>query len=387
MGCRVLQVIPAVAPRYGGPSVAVVGIARALAAQGHNVQIVTTDADGRGRLPVQTDVDLLYQGVPIRFFRREFSESFKWSRPLADWLERRVSEFDVVHVHAVFSHSSIAAGRACRAHGVPYIVRPLGTLDPWSLSRHAWRKRLLMELGVRNLLRGAAALHYTSEDEQTLARQALPWLPKGVIVPIGVDDALFGGGEAHALAEPYALFLGRLDAKKGVDLLIRAFHEVVGRRPHDDRLRLVIAGEGDASYTDELRHLAQGGPASNRIEFRGWVDGPERETLLREASLFVLASHQENFGIAVVEAMASGVPVIVTRSVNLAGAIADGHAGWVIERSEPALAAAIIAALENEPERRTRGHNARRAAEQFRWPAIGARLGDLYARLQMRATA
>jgi len=100
-----------------------------------------------------------YAGVPTIFFPRVASESFKWSAPLEAWLRERVSDFDLVHVHAVFSHSSLAAARACRAAHVPYLVRPLGTLDPWSLNHHRLRKQLLFGLGVRRMLAGAAALH------------------------------------------------------------------------------------------------------------------------------------------------------------------------------------------------------------------------------------
>jgi len=179
MSCKVLHVIPALAPRYGGPSAAVVGMCRVLIAGGVPTLIASTDADGRGRLTVSTGQIESYSGVPAIFFPRVASESFKWSAPLEAWLRARVSDFDIVHVHAVFSHSSLAAGRACRAANVPYIVRPLGTLDPWSLNHHRLRKQLLFRFGVRNLLMGAAAMHYTSDEERRLAESVLPWLPKG----------------------------------------------------------------------------------------------------------------------------------------------------------------------------------------------------------------
>src|SRR4051794_2864178 len=105
---------------------------RALRKQGTDVLIATTDADGPSRLAVELGRTIDFQGVPTIFFARQWSERFSYSRPLARWLDRQVANFDAVHIHAVFSHACIAAARACRRHLVPYIVRPLGSLDPWS---------------------------------------------------------------------------------------------------------------------------------------------------------------------------------------------------------------------------------------------------------------
>src|SRR5215471_6750454 len=111
---RVLHVIPAIAPRYGGPSQAILGMCQGLRDRGLAVLIATTDADGRGRLPVPREVEVEYRGARAVFFPRQWSEAFKYSRPLARWLDANVGRFDVVHVHAVFSHACLAAGRAAR---------------------------------------------------------------------------------------------------------------------------------------------------------------------------------------------------------------------------------------------------------------------------------
>jgi glycosyltransferase involved in cell wall biosynthesis len=349
---------------------------RVLIAGGVPTLIASTDADGRGRLTVSTGQIESYSGVPAIFFPRVASESFKWSAPLEAWLRARVSDFDIVHVHAVFSHSSLAAGRACRAANVPYIVRPLGTLDPWSLNHHRLRKQLLFHLGVRSLLTGAAAMHYTSDEERRLAESVLPWLPKGAIVPLGIDDELFvRAGASAGPRERSVLLLSRLDVKKGVDLLIRAFHEAAGQ---DSTWTLEIAGDGDPAYVAELRKLAEAGPAKARIKFHGWVQGEQRVALFRRASLFALPSHQENFGIAVVEAMANGMPVMVSPAVNLANDIQTGGAGWVVPRELPAWRDALRSAMRQPDDLTTRGEHARAVAERFRWSSVGTRLTALY---------
>jgi glycosyltransferase involved in cell wall biosynthesis len=373
----VLHVVPSVAARDGGPSAAVAGMCRALEAQGVPTLVVTTDADGAGRLDVPLNETTTFAGMRVRFFPCQFSERLKYSGPLGAWVRAHVSEFAAVHVHAVFSHASIAAGRASRRAGMPYVVRPLGSIDPWSLSHHPGRKRALMWLGARALLSGASRVHYTADEEQRRAEGALSWLPPGVVIPLGVDDALFANpsGNDRRWQGP-AVVLARLDPKKGIDLAIRAFHQIAGRLP--DR-RLVIAGDGDPEYVRELRGLAEDGPGASRIEFVGWVEGADRLRVLESASVFVLPSAQENFGLSMVEAMAVGTPVVVTRTVDLASRIADERAGWVVNRSVEAVAGALSESLSNPAECRVRGARARRLADNYRWSHVATRLKALYA--------
>ena len=382
---RVLQVIPAIAPRYGGPSVAVLGMGRALRAARVWTVVATTDADGPGHLDVPLGEIVAHDDVPSIFFRRLYSESFKWSPGLARWLMAHVAEFDLVHVHGVFSHVLIATARACRVRGVPYIVRPLGTLDPWSLARHGWRKQVLLRGWGRRAIAGAAAMHFTSDEERRLATTTLPWLPPGEVVPLGVEDGLFAGvgnGREAPGASPYILSLARLDPKKGINRLIGAFHEATGRGGCRD-WRLVIAGDGEPGYVQALQALAQAGPAAPRIAFEGWVTGDARRALIQQASVFALPSSQENFGIGVVEAMAAGVPVIVSPGVNLALEIEAAEAGWVA-RAET-LAESLAAVCASPAEIRARGAAARQWAEQYRWPRVTRALLDLYADVAGRA--
>jgi glycosyltransferase involved in cell wall biosynthesis len=375
----VLHVVPSVAARDGGPSAAVAGMCRALEDQGVPTLVVTTDADGAGRLDVPIDETTTFSGMRVRFFPCQFSERLKYSGPLGAWVRAHVTEFAAVHVHAVFSHASIAAGRASRRAGMPYVIRPLGSIDPWSLAHHPGRKRALMWLGARALLSGASRVHYTADEERRRAEGALPWLPTGVVIPLGVDDALFDDiSTTESRWQGPALVLARLDPKKGIDLAIRAFHQLAGRFPER---RLVIAGDGDPSYVRELRALASDGPGGDRIEFRGWVEGADRVRVLGSASVFVLPSAQENFGLSMVEAMAVGTPVVVTRTVDLAARIEERRAGWVVNRSVASVGEALSDSFSNPDECRARGARARRLAETYRWRHVGSQLKALYAEM------
>ena len=376
MAERILHVIPALARRYGGPSAATLGMCRALRALGASVLVAATDADGHGRMPMDTGIVTEYDDVPVIWFPRQVSESFKWSRPLAHWLGDHVTDFDLVHVHAVFSHSTMAAASACHRAGVPYIVRPLGTLDPWSLNHHRLRKRILLASGLRRALECATRIQYTASDEQQLAERALPWLPAGVVVPLGLEDAFFSDETSRTPRADVIVSLARLHPKKGIDVLISAFHALppAVRRTW----RLVIAGDGEPAYVKHLKTMATDGDSAGQIDFVGWLDLTRRIDLLRESRLLALPSHQENFGLAVAEAMAAGVAVMVTPAVNLAGAIAGARAGWVVERSVPAWTAALGDALPDAHELTERALAARRLAEEYRWPVVAERLRAMY---------
>ena len=380
---KVLHVIPAGAPRYGGPSRAVFEMCRAVRSSGAEVMVATTDADGAAHLPVKTGTPLDFQGTETIFFPRQLSERFGYSYPLASWLRANVASFDVVHIHAVFSHPCLAAAAACRRHSVPYIIRPLGSLDPWSLSQKSGRKRLMWHAGVKRMLQGAAAIHYTAAEEQRLAETAGE-LPRGVVIPLGIDpesfadtgtSSTFGQNHASLGANPYVIVLSRLHPKKNLESLIQAFLSVSA----GDRFqnwRLVIAGDGEADYVASLKRQACG---AARIVFTGWLKGEEKNSALRGAALLALPSFQENFGLCVTEALACGVPAIVSPHVNLAGDIEAAGAGWVTGLEPHEIEKTLSNAMNDAGERRRRGEAGREfVVRNFGWPKIATELLMLY---------
>jgi glycosyltransferase involved in cell wall biosynthesis len=380
---KILHVIPSVAPRYGGPSQAIYTMCRALQAQGTEVLIATTNADGNKELTVPLGEVVVYQDVPTIFFARQWSEALKYSRPLALWLDRNVDKFDIAHIHAVFSHACVAAARACRKNVVPYLVRPLGTLDPWSLKQKSVRKRLFWHLGVKRMLTEAAAIHYTSAEEKRLVETKLG-LPGGVVVPNGIDLSFierkvepFAPRQPEIGHRPYVLALSRIHPKKGFELLIESF-AALKKRGLSKAWRLVFAGDGDAEYVDQLKSLARRNDLNEDAVFVGWLDGDNKCAALKDASLLVMPSYQENFGISLIEAMAYGVPVLVSPHVNLAPEIEKAGTGWIAAMSREELTRTLAEALGSERERKHRGENARALAQNFAAPIVAERLLDLY---------
>jgi glycosyltransferase involved in cell wall biosynthesis len=382
---KVLHVIPAVADRYGGPSHAVLAMCRALGARGITTLVATTDADGSSPRPVPRGRPVLHRGVRVVFFPRQWGEALKYSGPLAAWLDAHVSEFDVVHVHGVFSHACLAGGLACRRHGVPYVVRPLGSLDPWSLGRRRLGKRLLWHTGAARLLRRAAAIHYTTAEERRLAESGLA-LTHGVVIPLGIDEDVLEADVSSGTfrqrhpelgSAPYVLSLSRLHPKKGLETLVEAFADATADWPLSC-WRLVVAGDGEPAYVARLHRLAKrrGG---GRILMPGWLAGIDRVAAYRDAALFALPSWQENFALSVAEALALGVPVVVSDRVNLAPDVLDAGAGWAVPPDAVALGDALRRAMQDEGGRAERGRAGRALARRrFAWSTVAGELESLY---------
>lgn len=374
---RVLHVIPSVAERSGGPATAIVPMCRALKQEGVDVLLVSTNAGMDHDESVSE-----YKGIPAKFFPTQVGESFKYSRPLSAWLNSNIQQFDVAHIHAVFNHSSIAAAHVCRKARVPYVVRPLGTLEPWSMTQKSIRKRVFWQVAGKGMLRRAAAIHYTTEAEK-LSTERLLGLNHGKVIALGVEansatSSTPANLEQHfpeLTSEPYALVLSRLHPKKGLDVLIDAFLSLVQMQKFA-HWRLVIAGDGAADYVLKLKAMA--GSQRDRIVFTGWLDGERKDAVLSGASLLVLPSHQENFGLCVMEALSHSVPVLVSPHVNLAEEIVLANAGWIATVDKDALISRLAEALSDDEERERRGQAGKQLSQKYSWETAAKSLVDLY---------
>jgi glycosyltransferase involved in cell wall biosynthesis len=382
---KVLHVIPAVSPKYGGPSEALVPMCKALLKRGIDVQIASTDAEPGGRISVELGTPTSYKGVPGIFFKKQGRGSFTYSLPLARWLSKNVSRFHVVHIHGVFSHVCLAAARGCQRQGVPYLLRPLGHIESWSLAQKPLRKRVFLRTGGTSMLRKAAALHYVSLKEQELSESALK-LNHGVVIPLGIDlqtPNFIPRGNGHAADDrrPYVLVLSRLRPAKGIDVLLEAFLAVREDKRFAD-WQLMIAGDGSPQYEDSLKKIIKQKNAGDAVRLTGWLEGDAKSRALAGASLMALPSHHDAFGLCVIEAMAHGIPVLVGTEVGLAEEIIVGGAGWASEVKLSALSETLASILGDDDERRGRGMAGRGLARKFDWQHVAEMLVRLYESMQ-----
>ena len=380
---RVLHVSPYFAPavQYGGPPASILGLCKGLQRAGIEVEVVTTTANGRTPLPPSASGGGRYDGVPVQYIAAAFPRRFfgaRLRRPLAAALARA----DVCHIHGVWNVPEWWASRLARAGGVPYVVSPRGMLQPQAMQRGRWRKAMAYSLLERRNLEGAALLHATSDQEADAISELRLGVPVAV-VPNGVDldvaQQAARGYRAHLGIPPGAfvvLFLGRMHRIKRLDLLGAAFAEVRATRPS---AHLVLAGPDEHGLVpDLLRRLSAHAGAVHALDV---VSGPDKWALLKDADVMVQCSDSESFGLAVVESLAAGVPVIATRTTPWRE-IEVRDCGFWVEQTAPAIAAAIRTLLDDPARRARMGERAAAfAREQFGWDAIAPAMARLYSEL------
>jgi glycosyltransferase involved in cell wall biosynthesis len=383
---RVLHVIPSISPLRGGPSKAVQEMVQALCGQGVDASILTTNDHGPGldpSLPTGRWIDR--HGVPLIAFPRwsppvQALREFAISPGLVQWLSSHIQRYDLLHVHAIFSFPSTWSMREARHAGIPYLVRTIGQLSPWSLSQSEGRKRWMLRLVEERNLQGAAALHYTTAAERDEARP-LGLLPPALVLPLGVQLSVHqprGANQSDAADRRLTrfLFLSRLHPKKQLERLLEALALVAQQRPQA-AWELRIAGRGEASYEQQLRELSSQLGIASRCLWLGHVEGRLKDQELAAADWLVLPSAAENFGIAVVEGLAAGTPAILSPQVAVAEMVQAAGAGLVCESAPSQLASTLMLAL-GGPNGATREAARKLAAEHFAWPAIASSLASNY---------
>lgn len=263
---------------------------------------------------------------------------YGYTNRLGGWLRGNLSRFDGVFVNGLWQYHSLGASRACRGRK-PYFVFPHGMLDPWFKRAYPLKhikKLAYWSMFEHRVLMGADRVLFTSTLEQDLARQSFrkgDW--KGVVVPFGTVTPTFDRAEAirsfleicpAVKGRRFLLFLGRLHEKKGLDLLVEAFVRIAQSEATN---HLVIAGPDQRGFQDTLKLMAERGGIKPRVHFTGMLEGAAKWGAICGADAFVLPSHQENFGIAVVEALACGTPVLISSQVNIWREIAEDRVGFV----------------------------------------------------------
>lgn len=381
---KILHVIPSVSPKRGGPSFAVRAMAEIAVHQGFQVDIVTTDDDGSGHLDVALGKPLIENGVCYRYFRRQ-TDFYTASWPLTKWLAKNVSNYDLVHIHALFSYSMLPAAYFARRANVPYIIRPLGTLNRWGIAnRRAFLKQISLLLIEKPLLFRAARLHFTSMQERIEAAEAGLDLPFKIL-PLGINLQIFSDlPEPHTFYAQYPqlhgkkilLFLSRIDLKKGLELLLAATALITQTR---NDFVLFIAGDGEEDYKAQLKQRSFELKIDDNIIWGGFLSGIPKLAAMAAADIFVLPSYSENFGIAVVEAMAAGLPVIISDQVGIHNEIDTAKAGIVTKCDSDILSSSIQQLLNNNQLCQEMGQNGQRLAqEQFSLEAMSDGLIQLY---------
>jgi len=329
---RILHVIPSVNPASGGPAEGLRQLCKIHLMGGHEVHVASLDSpQSIAQFDFPTTVFALGPGWGI----------YGYSRRAAGWFRENVASYDVVFVNCIWQYNTLAAYRALASTKTRYSVFAHGMLDPYFKKKYPLKhikKLIYWFLFLKKILRNANAVMFTCEEEKILARQSFPgYRVRETVVSYGTFGPECDSAEAAkefltqwpALrGKRIAISMGRIHAKKGTDILIEAFAATMAKDP---AWQLVIAGPDQVGLRQQLEALAARLGIADRITWTGMLQGTQKWGALAASEVFVLPSHQENFGIVVAEALACCLPVIVSDKVNIWREIANYTAGLVCD--------------------------------------------------------
>jgi glycosyltransferase involved in cell wall biosynthesis len=387
---RILKVVQAYYPfkEKGGPVVKVRALARGLAHRGHQVTVLTADLgllerNGHGMNVERCDwgwkskedgVEAIYLSVLARY------RALTLNPGVVGFCREALGGFDLVHFYGLYDLLGPATSYFCRRQGVPYVIEPMGMYRP--IDRSFRLKRLWHRAAGGAFWQNAALIIATSEMErQELLEDGVP-ADKVVIRYNGIDPGSYaslprrGGFRAKwgiSSEEPLIVFLSRLIPRKGADILIEAFEKACPQSG-----RLVIAGpEGEAGYLAYLEKCARNCGVEQRVIFTGPLYDEGKKVVLTDADVFALPSRYENFANAPAEAMACGVPVIITDSCGIRSLV-EGQAGLISVPEKEALAGALRRLIDDKDLYARMKEPHRRVAEQLSWGRLTEQMEGYY---------
>jgi glycosyltransferase involved in cell wall biosynthesis len=329
---KILHIISSVNPAGGGPIEGIKQLGTTLVAQGHRVEIASLDPPDAPFL-AQAPLPVHALGPPRL--------KYGFSPKLVPWLRENANQYDAVIVNGIWQYHSFGTWKVLHKTNTPYVLFTHGMLDPWFKKEYPLKhlkKWMYWPWAEYRVLRDAQAVLFTCEEERRLARSSF-WLYRCKEVVVSYGTAKPKGNPELELREFFdhypelrvkrvALFMGRIHPKKGCDLVIEAFAKVMGKQPD---WHLVIAGPDQVGLRESLNYHAAELGIAPQVTWTGMLNGTMKWGALRAAEVFLLPSHQENFGIAVAEALAAGVPALISNKVNIWREIEADGAGIVAE--------------------------------------------------------
>lgn len=344
---KILYIIPTYKPSslYGGATEVASHLAESLSKNGHEVTIYTTNGNGKNNLAIKTGTAVDIDGVKVFFFKRYTGDHSHLSPGL--WLKtfQHVQEFDVVHLHSWWSPSIVIAAVICKLRGVKPVLSPHGMFCDYVLNTNNRIKKKILHYFTKSTLRNTW-LHVSTGMEWRESQKFIRSKWQGITIanPVKITNSQ---STTNTKNRVFTIgFLSRIDPKKGIDILIRALSRV------NFEYRLKIAGGGDENYINYLHQEAQKAGNAHKIDWVGWKFNKEKHAFFQELDLFALTSLNENFAVVVIESLAVGTPVLVSKEVGLADYISQKQLGWVTEIHDEELIIQLLEKAFQDSEKR-----------------------------------
>ena len=375
---KVLYITTSLSSKWGGPTTVVQGLSEALTKKGLEVSVLS---------PFKKDDEkniIRPKGVQVELFKENAFSIFwnGYSHKFRKNIFNRIDNFDLIHIHEIWHYPCFVSYLAAK-NKEPYIITPHGTLDPWCLNYKSLKKRIFSFLIQKRILNKASALHALTEKErEDIKKFGIGNYVK--VIPNGIDIKEFENLPSRLELEniypqlknkKVILFLGRLHPIKGLDILARAFGAIAEKR---DDICLLFVGPNEDEYREKIESILKKEKVIDKTIFTGSLSGRKRLAVLGGSDLFVLSSYSEGFSMAVLEAMACQLPVVITRQCNFPE-VAENKAGFVIDPNEKELIIAINNLLKDVLLRKEMGENGRRLIlREFTWDKIADKMIKLY---------
>ncbi len=371
---KILYVAPHYEPAFemGGVVRTLSQLCRGMAELGHDVTVFTTNNNRLGKdICFPSNREVIIGGVKVWYFATKFfKKSFFYSPDLGKACQRRIRDFDILHLSSLWCYPGIPFGNAARQYQIPYVMSPHGSLDPRSLAKGWLKKRVFMRFFDKKNLNLSSAIHYTSELERNRSHGYNKLKSPSFVVPNPVDlDGLATPLTKEKAREYLNLpknafvisFIGRLNRIKALDILVYSFKRVLKEL---DNCYLIIGGPDDG-FEANLRRIVAGLHLIDRAKILGALNQRTKNIVIKSSDLLWLASYEENFGHAAVEAMAAGVPVIVSKNVGISPDILEHKAGVIVDHVPNSAANIIVGVLRDKLRREKMAINAKNCANNY----------------------
>ncbi|MGK7896156.1 MAG: glycosyltransferase [Xenococcus sp. (in: cyanobacteria)] len=379
---KILSVSPYLGPNYGGTTKVVTEIAQEIGSLDWDLDLVTTNANDREILDVPLRIWLKNNNYRVQYFAAWHRRDLIFSLSLIQWLWQNCTNYDLVHTNTIFSPLISLIHFICYLKNIPYLVTPHGMLEPWALSYKNWKKKHYYDFVEKPLLQKAKAIQTLASSEAKKIHNLS--LSHTVTIPNGIhiqeyqslpDPKIFYQQFPHTLNKTLILFLGRIDPKKGLDLLAPAFAKIQQNFPNS---HLVIAGPDSISFMPTVESYFKEQACRDAVTFTGMLTGNLKLAALAAADLYVAPSYSEGFSMSILEGMASGLPCIITTGCNFPEA-AEAKVAHVVDINSESIANALINCLQNPQQAKQMGIEARQFIfNNYTWDIAAQKLVKLY---------
>jgi glycosyltransferase involved in cell wall biosynthesis len=365
---HVLMISSGLDKKFGGPPEAVTGIACALRNLGVHPTVAIFGQTKEGWESSHFRETLKAQSIPNLLFPYPSTSRYGGLPRLKDLpiLWNLISESDFVILHQVFNFQNIICSLIVRFQQKSFAVMPHGSMTSYQAKKHQFRKFLVSPIFNKGFLEKADRIFVATENEKEEIEKK--WRNKTTIVGLGVTNKHSNTEQRKDINGVFTfIFMGRLAAKKRIDVALLSLK--LATELSKEPIRLIVCGDGEQEIVEQVLKY-QNSPGLFQVDYRGWVGGLEKEKLLNSADCFILTSEDENFAIAVAEALSYGVPSLISTKVALSNLVAKYSAGIVFHGLEiETIAIDAIKIMKSDPLELS--ENALNASEELTWDFVG----------------